>query len=134
MREKHLRSRHFLSLPGITPASAGKTDCSINFRTSAQDHPRECGKNDISTTATGWALGSPPRVREKQSDYVAILFGLRITPASAGKTLPTRHRYSSNWDHPHECGKNSTLRNTTWPITGSPQRVREKPQGFLTNL
>ena len=30
------------------------------------DHPRVCGKNNLSLDALNWLMGSPPRVREKR--------------------------------------------------------------------
>ena len=51
------------------------------------DHPRECGKNEVTFLKVKRIKGSPPRVREKHV-VENVQKGLnRITPASAGKTL-----------------------------------------------
>ena len=70
----------------ITPASAGKTfllGCHIALD---RDHPRECGKNCLARSLPLPTLGSPPRVREKRTNFNAESGKYRITPASAGKT------------------------------------------------
>ena len=49
----------------ITPACAGKTMATLQFRRIIQDHPRVCGKNDLTKVIEAAMTGSPPRVREK---------------------------------------------------------------------
>ena len=71
-------------------------------------------------------MGSPPRVREKQSEYYRMREQAGITPACAGKTGFRRFESVTGWDHPRVCGKNyDNSLDTTWK-TGSPPRVREK--------
>ena len=72
-------------------------------------------------------LGSPPRVREKRIQTIIFRSCSGITPACAGKTDSLCKSARQIRDHPRMCGKNSTLRNATWPISGSPPHVREKP-------
>ena len=76
-----------LSLPGITPADAGKTDsCNISYG-AAWDHPRGCGENFAAFLRAARTLGSPPRMRGKLANAELIKLAVRITPADAGKTL-----------------------------------------------
>ena len=87
MREKLAYFNLKLEDLGITPASAGKTvSISLSCKM-GQDHPRECGKNPMIVFISSIILGSPPRVREKQGVDLMYAVSLRITPASAGKTL-----------------------------------------------
>ena len=48
----------------ITPACAGSTDCALQRKPQYQDHPRMCGKYDLTETAKIQQPGSPPHVRE----------------------------------------------------------------------
>ena len=70
----------------ITPACAGKTDCTDNPICWAWDHPRVCGKDLYLACYNEDIQGSPPRVRERPQFFqgFSVLFG--ITPACAGKT------------------------------------------------
>ena len=111
---------------GITPASAGKTISFNSALACKRDHPRECGKNCVKSWLMFAVLGSPPRVREKRKYASQGGPNLRITPASAGKTALIMLIPSMNWDHPRECGKNSTTSVNQLPFSGSPPRVREK--------
>ena len=52
---------------GITPAGAGKTYRSDDFRQCAEDHPRRCGENQAMRFGTILKCGSPPQVRGKHS-------------------------------------------------------------------
>ena len=77
----------------ITPASAGKTKTKTGKIALNRDHPRECGKNICIAYIVSVVVGSPPRVREKPPVSTSHIYSIRITPASAGKTLL---RLSSN--------------------------------------
>ena len=71
---------------GITPARAGKTSGVGRRSTFAPDHPRACGENRKRAEFSLPRIGSPPRVRGKQSEEDKLVAHLRITPARAGKT------------------------------------------------
>ena len=90
------------------------------------DHPRVCGKNLKRLFARISAMGSPPRVREKLFAKGCRGLILRITPASAGKTLTIEFLPPSQQDHPRECGKNDGMQEKRLTAEGSPPRVREK--------
>ena len=70
----------------ITPAHAGKTKTEKDEPKKEQDHPRACGEN-LKTLRSGVGQsGSPPRMRGKLDNGLAASYGVRITPAHAGKT------------------------------------------------
>ena len=85
-----------------------------------------CGKNVGLLGSVTVGSGSPPRVREKLPDLINIEGSGRITPACAGKTVPSDQRSCSPWDHPRVCGKNKFQRSDMSFRLGSPPRVREK--------
>ena len=69
----------------ITPAYAGKSFPAGCPRSRSRDHPRVCGEKPRRPPAAAVGIGSPPRMRGKDS----IMDGLQgvhgITPAYAGK-------------------------------------------------
>ena len=71
---------------GITPAGAGKTSRWPNCGWYCKDHPRRCGENINTATASIYSSGSPPQVRGKHDACNAAARAKRITPAGAGKT------------------------------------------------
>ena len=121
-----------MSLSGITPACAGKTNPKNTVWFLYQDHPRVCGKNSRFPGLYPPDPGSPPRVREKHSQLLLLLPVYGITPACAGKTTAITQTDSKIRDHPRVCGKNSALYKRNSSLVGSPPRVREKPDNFCT--
>ena len=109
----------------ITPARAGKTVCPPVEGTTAEDHPRSCGKDHVADFDESIVLGSPrscgkdcrpfgmlllpsgspPLVRERLHAEPQGLARFRITPARAGKTCKGAAHFSQKWDHPRSCGK-----------------------------
>ena len=77
---------------GITPAGAGKTSPIKTFKELSKDHPRRCGENPYCVWNAFALSGSPPQVRGKRSVRVKTTDSTRITPAGAGKTLPSSVR------------------------------------------
>ena len=110
----------------ITPAHAGKT-CRISHASAAiPDHPRACGENLGHHPAQAVCLGSPPRMRGKQSPPAASPALLRITPAHAGKTLASAAALALCPDHPRACGENMVELYAALRLDGSPPRMRGK--------
>ena len=69
----------------ITPAYAGKSAFAQCAAGGARDHPRVCGEK---AAAPFWALatlGSPPRMRGKETRRSEHRRSIGITPAYAGK-------------------------------------------------
>ena len=75
-----------LSLPGITPAGAGKTWTMEHLPAMDEDHPRRCGENLAVGDAAAVKEGSPPQVRGKRLRNHRGRAEPGITPAGAGKT------------------------------------------------
>ena len=73
-------------------------------------------------------MGSPPRMRGKLGGERFQTPVPRITPADAGKTPPKFTSIILTTDHPRGCGENVTAYDPTMSGTGSPPRMRGKPQ------
>ena len=70
----------------ITPAYAGKSlKLQLTFGI-VRDHPRLCGEKGLSVILFNSSSGSPPPMRGKALDSVALFWITRITPAYAGKS------------------------------------------------
>ena len=89
----------------ITPAHAGKTLNARNVGTGQGDHPRACGKDEYGDLEAFRTLGSPPRMRERQSGLSGAGRVGGITPAHAGKTQWILSVSFIFKDHPRACGK-----------------------------
>ena len=72
---------------GITPARAGKSIAPNIFRYANRDHPRACGEKSVGDIEKAMQVGSPPRVRGKETVMKEIDLLSGITPARAGKRL-----------------------------------------------
>ena len=75
-----------LSQTRITPACAGKRSRRTGRRWSSRDHPRVCGEKRFCASASVLGMGSPPRMRGKDTTFSDATQWLRITPAYAGKS------------------------------------------------
>ena len=71
-------------------------------------------------------LGSPPRMRERQTDEEIDQLIDRITPAYAGKTIEQHYWNRDIGDHPRVCGKDCFFALAFWFGWGSPPRMRER--------
>ena len=110
----------------ITPACAGKSDDDRRKRNVIWDHPRVCGEKGLHPTQKPTALGSPPRVRGKESAGDRWRRWLGITPACAGKSYTCQLEVQDGWDHPRVCGEKKLTLEGLFSIVGSPPRVRGK--------
>ena len=149
MRGKPNGSNRIFTLDRITPAGAGKTYRSDDFRQcadgsppqvrgkrsdnpypeiSATDHPRRCGENTEVTGDDADLPGSPPQVRGKPRQWCCEMFEYRITPAGAGKTFPHVLIRPVQKDHPRRCGENEKGKNCESSREGSPPQVRGKQE------
>ena len=86
MRGKGTSCKFIRHPAGITPAHAGKRlGCAVIY-CHHQDHPRTCGeKFDVRLTVS-LNIGSPPHMRGKGENFLAVIIDPRITPAHAGKS------------------------------------------------
>ena len=73
----------------ITPAHAGKSLAVRVNDVGAGDHPRTCGEKLYITRYRALHWGSPPHMRGKVAAMPFCANLCRITPAHAGKRLPT---------------------------------------------
>ena len=105
VRGKVHRRTEFQEIPGITPACAGKRNRSEPGRHRPQDHPRVCGEKCCSGFFLCILLGSPPRVRGKETDCVWSDPFFGITPACAGKRTNDYFERRQREDHPRVCGE-----------------------------
>ena len=115
----------------ITPADAGKTRRNASCEAMPQDHPRGCGENRCSIVHAAHMQGSPPRMRGKPSATCAGASRTGITPADAGKTMPTSLLTGGRRDHPRGCGENSQSSDSEESRPGSPPRMRGKRYNYL---
>ena len=119
---------------GITPAYAGKSSPAGNCRSVWWDHPRVCGEKPERKAPRRPRLGSPPRMRGKETDSRRQCCSAGITPAYAGKSgpPPSMRRWSAGspprmrgkehvqrcvlrtlQDHPRVCGEKLSRRVST---------------------
>ena len=86
MRGKQVNCEIKRAAHRITPADAGKTERYDRPPKHGEDHPRGCGENRHFDAGFAVKIGSPPRMRGKQSRGPERFAPIRITPADAGKT------------------------------------------------
>ena len=126
MRGKVGRTLYLVAGERITPAYAGKsTDKAIKYL-AKKDHPRVCGEKDYDHSGHQYREGSPPHVRGKVAHSPFLAFASGITPACAGKSVPTTAATPCTWDHPRMCGEKTGLIRIGWWTQGSPPHVRGK--------
>ena len=70
----------------ITPACAGKRKRECTPKMKYGDHPRVCGEKLWLGLVHRSCIGSPPRVRGKETRHFRLLLPSGITPACAGKS------------------------------------------------
>ena len=96
MRERHVSNTKIPDKTGITPAYAGKTECSVLVGADREDHPRVCGKDFWRYASIKAYLGSPPRMRERRVRWDSRTPKPGITPAYAGKTLKNPNKIATS--------------------------------------
>ena len=108
---------------GITPAGAGKTNFAGATLWDAKDHPRRCGENTFEGAVLSDATGSPPQVRGKHDSHNVNCGRYGITPAGAGKTVPTHCAYLASLGSPPQ------VRGKLYATEGVPLKYRITPAG-----
>ena len=111
---------------GITPACAGKSYHTRHMFVIIRDHPRVCGEKKKGGSPEKSGLGSPPRVRGKDSESGSQAGTNGITPACAGKSLGRLPDETEPGDHPRVCGEKTAVCHDHASEVGSPPRVRGK--------
>ena len=110
----------------ITPAYAGKSRMLCKAASQVWDHPRMCGEKSPVSLRFFALVGSPPRVRGKDTLGQIVHTGVGITPACAGKSLWSPLLLILAEDHPRVCGEKHPSTAIRQRNTGSPPRVRGK--------
>ena len=110
----------------ITPACAGKSRRKTTDRFCSRDHPRVCGEKWEKGGRSHEQQGSPPRMRGKEDSRENPRFGVRITPACAGKSRSQPRLPCTGRDHPRLCGEKSPPIGGSRFKPGSPPHVRGK--------
>ena len=115
----------------------GKATGSSCVKLNSQDHPRVCGEKPERKAPRRPRLGSPPRMRGKETDSRRQCCSAGITPAYAGK----RHRETAQElffrDHPRVCGEKNINVGIFHAGGGSPPRMRGKaalPPGAFCHI
>ena len=85
-----------------------------------------CGEKHPQFGTLCFTMGSPPRVRGKELDFLPGFFGDRITPACAGKSAKAVTIEAIQKDHPRVCGEKTEIPEAARQALGSPPRVRGK--------
>ena len=129
VRGKGLAGVGRAEIPGITPACAGKRSRRPCRSYRSGDHPRVCGEKYCGCSVAAMSLGSPPRVRGKETPSRMVQNCLRITPACAGKSPAPNSGPPQSWDHPRVCGEKASSSPSILAPQGSPPRVRGKGRG-----
>ena len=116
MRGKVAHVPAFVLCVGITPAYAGKSAAGLSIAGSIWDHPRVCGEKDLLLDFAKDKIGSPPRMRGKETKKVGIRADGGITPAYAGKSLWKLSQFQIPKDHPRVCGEKARKSRPSQPI------------------
>ena len=114
------------TVPGITPAYAGKSMKNREWQERMRDHPRVCGEKHQLLTTINEGEGSPPRMRGKGVVPCIQRRLIGITPAYAGKSIAVRSFYRFPRDHPRVCGEKYRQNRLCLCSWGSPPRMRGK--------
>ena len=85
-----------------------------------------CGEKSAPRITSPVSWGSPPHVRGKGSSLGWSRAFHGITPACAGKSLPSLFFAHTYWDHPRMCGEKHYSLKITFLSSGSPPHVRGK--------
>ena len=110
----------------ITPAYAGKSCRPHSNIIVLGDHPRLCGEKQFIRHPLEHELGSPPPMRGKDHEKSMGNLQNRITPAYAGKRIPTTTARVPRRDHPRLCGEKMMNGQTPIFSQGSPPPMRGK--------
>ena len=126
VRGKEFSTAAGVTMAGITPACAGKSQSHSQGSAGKGDHPRVCGEKIAAPRGHQAVAGSPPRMRGKESfeEHGFVIGG--ITPACAGKSPPDIVGELRSQDHPRVCGEKLSRHLPQVHPTGSPPRVRGK--------
>ena len=107
MRGKVWNLLIYSTIPGTTPAYAGKSKLCSAMGSNVRDHPRLCGEKGLQVLGITSNRGSPPPMRGKDKSKGFKEWQTGITPAYAGKSNTVSGKKPLNKDHPRLCGEKS---------------------------
>ncbi len=110
----------------IIPAHAGQTGSVSPSAAASTDHPRTCGANVRSWSASMTLTGSSPHMRGKHVFRNDIFLPIRIIPAHAGQTHREVCAARPQTDHPRTCRANYPFAELMKHSTGSSPHIRGK--------
>ena len=105
--EKALSVDVHSSMTGSPPPMRGKVEKKYGKDGAKEDHPRLCGEKQTEQRHFAKYAGSPPPMRGKVLFDTDAAYGVRITPAYAGKSCTVFCGFSCFRDHPRLCGEKS---------------------------
>ena len=111
---------------GITSACAEQTHWLVSAAENIRDHLRVCGADPTIRKNGSTIIGSPPRVRSRQSVYHVCNRAAGITSACAEQTNNSNCRLTGWWDHLRVCGADDDMKRFYDDPEGSPPRVRSR--------
>ena len=114
------------SVPGITPAHAGKSSGHQIEISCYGDHPRTRGEKEVFDEKYPEGEGSPPHTRGKEACTILNSIAGGITPAHAGKSFVKYSVLTIPQDHPRTRGEKRVLVRRSVSREGSPPHTRGK--------
>ena len=93
-----------------------------------------CGEKCPTAICSHEKKGSPPRVRGKGGEALALRYEDGITPACAGKRCASSRHTPRNRDHPRVCGEKAFRPDRLPNSAGSPPRVRGKESAAMREI
>ena len=116
----------------ITPACAGKTCGGCAPIRRPVDHPRMRGEDWLVFVSEQTLCGSPPHARGRRGLVGQGPADFWITPACAGKTIPSASWRTTSPDHPRMRGEDRHAVNRDAKQPGSPPHARGRPDRART--
>ena len=119
-----------VKLTRLIPAHAGKTHPGRNRAAPFPAHPRSRGENRAEIAAIQTRASSSPLTRGKLPSRLAPPYLVRLIPAHAGKTQPSRRSCRKRPAHPRSRGENVHDGAVTVASYGSSPLTRGKLDAF----
>ena len=114
------------SMSGLIPAHAGKTNNARRMAPPLTAHPRSRGENIDHVPCIISYPGSSPLTRGKPPESAEVHTWIRLIPAHAGKTRPSRMPVMEVRAHPRSRGENPDGHITGADLAGSSPLTRGK--------
>ena len=119
-------TRHTLTISGLIPAHAGKTQPARRGAPRSRAHPRSRGENICSRSQHPRFGGSSPLTRGKPRTRRPDVAARRLIPAHAGTTTRSLPGFLRRWAHPRSRGENGSTSRCGSATAGSSPLTRGK--------